>query len=124
MSEMKEQATFQCSHELAVQVEANRAKFDGKYVVNAQNLRKFSEIYDFFCGVADDDGGEVVYLDIHPESKFSNISVEVSTVDLYKGTMKQFIDILQYVDLLEVKPTAADGLLISAGVCNVWEVVK
>jgi len=124
MSEMKERVTFKCARELALQIEEKCAEFDGKYVLNHANMEKFSKVYDFFYAIADEDGGEVRCFDVHPESERANVSIEVSLVDLYKDTLNDFVDILQYVDVLEIKPTTDDGLQIDAGVNGVWEVAE
>ncbi len=124
MSEMKERAAFRYPQELALQIGEKCAEFKGKYVVNNHNMEKFGKVYDFFCRVADEEGGEVRCLDIHPGSAYAHASIEVSLIDLHEDMMKEFVDILQYVEVLEVKPTTSDSLLINAGVNHVWESVE
>ena len=123
MSEMKERELYERAQELALQIEEKRIEFGGEYSVNEHNMDKFRKIYDFFRGLVDNEGGEVRCLDIHPESACASISIETSLIDLHKDAMKQFVDILQYMDVFEVKPTTSDSLLISAGVNHLWETV-
>ena len=118
MSEMK------YARELALQIEEQRMLADGKYVMNEHNMEKFGKVYDFFCALADDDGGKVRGFDIRPEYLYAEISIEVSSVDLHRDEMKQFLEVLQYVDVLDIKATTSDGLLICANVKNLWEAVE
>lgn len=124
MSEMKERITFECGGELARQIEKRWAEFNGKYTVNDCNMEKFSKVYDFFYNLADEDGGEIRCFNIHPETTHASVSIEVSLLDLNGGLMRQFIDILQCVDVFEAKSTASGGLMISASVNQVWEAVE
>lgn len=123
MSEMKEHRTFECHGELASQVERWCSEFDGKYTVNAENMNRFSTVYDYFLQLVDEDGGEVANLDASPESAHANVTIEVSLIDLCKDSMRQFLDVLRGIDVLEAKATDSGSLLISASVNDVWEVV-
>lgn len=125
MSEMNERKVVECAQELATQIENGRTEFGGKYVVNEHNMKKFSKVYDFFRQIADEDGGEVRCFDVHPESVSASVSIEISLLDLYRDSLKQFVDILQYIDVFEASPTDdSDGILITVSVTNVWEDVE
>lgn len=122
MSETKNE-TFECANELADQIHEKRIEFDGKYAVNESNMEKFCKVYDVFYDIADDNGGEVLHIDIHPETIHANVSIEVPLLDLHRDLMKRFVDILEYVDLLEITPTASDSIIIGVNVKEVWEAV-
>lgn len=117
MSEMK------YAHELALQIEEQCAAAQGKYMLNRNNMEKFGKVYNFFCELAEDEDGELSF-GISPEVPHGEVSVRVESVDLRQDGMKQFVDILRYVDKLDVKAASLDDLLICAYVKDIWEVIE
>ena len=123
MSETKELGAIKPESELAHRIEAECAKFKGKYEASVTKLEQLDKVYGFLCYLVKCEDGEIKCLDVNPESNCASIAIEVPLVDLHKDEMKQFIDILQYVDTFDVKTTVDEALLISVGISNVWEVV-
>lgn len=117
MPEMKKRRIIDCTDEL-------EAKSDGKYAVDKRGMDKFTHVYKFFCGLAEEDGGDVECFDMESDPTSAGVSVEVSMVDLYRDSMAQFVETLQYIDVFDVRATESGTLLISAIVSHVWEVVQ
>lgn len=107
--------------ELESQIKEQQELSEGKYSANKQKMLHLCGVYSFFCGVANDEGGEVT-LDFKPENLHAVVHAKVECVDLRREGMRQFLDILQYVDKLDIKATP-DYLLIDAKVNDVWEAV-
>lgn len=122
MSEMKKCVSFACPHDLAIQIEEKFSAYGGKYTVNEHSMEKFGQVYDFFNNLADNNDGDITCLDIQPESVNARIEIEVPPLDLYRDWMKKFVEILQYMDVLDIKPSEFDGIMIGATVNDVWEV--
>lgn len=115
---------FECAHEVALRIEEKCAEVNGKYVVNEHNLESLCKVYDFFRSVSDEEDGKIEILDIRPESGCVIVSVEVSSVDLHRDGMANFVDILQYVNTIDIASTKPDGIVIRVGVKDVWEAVE
>lgn len=108
MSEMKEYGEI-------------KAETDEEYAVNKQNMDKFNQVYKFFCNIAEEDGGDVSCFHVNDNRTSFGVSVEISMLDLYRDSIAQFIEILRYIDVLDVKTTESEGILVSAVVDHVWE---
>lgn len=124
MSETKKCESFVCSHELAAQIEEKCSAYCGKYVVNERNMGRFGLVYDFFSRLASDNDGEIVRLNIDPESINASVEIDVPPLDLYRDGLNEFVDVLQHVDALDISQSDSDGVIIGATVNQTWEVAQ
>lgn len=107
--------------ELESQIKEQQELSEGKYSMNKQKILPLCGVYSFFCGVANDEGGDVT-IDFKPENLHAVVHAKVECVDLRREGMRQFLDALQYVDKLDIKATS-EYILIDAQVNDVWEAV-
>lgn len=118
-----EKETLEFVRDLALKVEEKRKKFEGTYIMNPDNYKRFVEVYTYFRIFAEENEGKLKHLDIAPESIHADVSVEVPIVDLFKDSLHGFVDILSKVDVFGITPTTTDSLLIDASVNYVWKAV-
>lgn len=100
----------------------NKALTEGQSVVNVDNMAKFNAVYDFFCWFAEDNGVEIEKVDVNPQSAQASLSIEVPNVDLHGAGITRFVDVMQYIDVLNVRQTEAGNLMIEVCVNNTWNV--
>lgn len=120
MPENNEKETFEFVKALALKVEESRKKFEGMYVMNPENYKRFVEVYTYFCILAKKNEGELKHFDIAPESIHADVSVDIPTMDFVKDSLHGFVDILSKVDTFGITPTKSDSLLVDASVNYVW----
>lgn len=118
-----DQENYEFAREFGRQVEKMRANFEGIYIINPENYQRFVEVYTYFRRFAEENDGKIAYLDISPESIHADVSVDVPLVDLYKGLLKEFAEILTKIDVFGITPTTTDSMLIGVSVNNVWKAV-
>lgn len=119
---MSEMENFTYIADFDTQLAIEQARDGGRHVMNDTNMSKFKQVCGFFAGLAEENDGEVAYIDISPESVNALVSVKVPNVDMHGDSMKQFSETLWLVDTFEIERVASDSLLINAGVNCVWEV--
>lgn len=125
MSEKRRSGAYAFVDEFARQIEEKSAEFAGKYSVNEQNMDHFKKLCYLFHWIADAEvGGEVKRVDVSPESDRATISIEVPTFELRGNELKQFKDILQFLNTLDFTNTGADSVLIEASMLHVWDVAS
>lgn len=119
---MSEMENFTYIADFYSQLAIEQAKDGGRHVMNKTNMSKFEKVYKFFYGFAEENDGEISYIDISPESTNAIVTVRVPNVDMHGDSMKQFSETLWLLDTFEIERETSDSLLISAGVNCVWEV--
>lgn len=120
--EFQDQQTAQEVKALATQVEAYLAEAASKeYKPQPENLQKFIEVSAFFQTCAKELGGKITFLDFKPAALHAGITMEVPLLDLYQESLQAFVKMAGQADVLGITPTADGGLLVEAGVNQVWQ---
>ena len=120
--EFQDQQAAQEVKALATQVETYLAEAaQREYKPQPENLQKFMEVSAFFQACAKELGGKITFLDFKPEALHAGITMEVPLLDLYQESLQAFAKMASQADVLGITPTADGGLLVEAGVNQVWQ---
>ena len=106
--------------ELAIQMEIQKASFVGTYVIDPENLKRFLQVARILNVIVQDVGGKLMDLDITPQTLHGAISAQVPLLDLYKEFLKDFVVMLEMVDVFGVSPTTNGDMVIEVSINNVW----
>lgn len=124
MSEKNRSSAYAFVDSLALKIEEMAAECAGRYSVNEQNMGNFRKLCYLFHWVTADTGGEVERIDISPDAGIGFISIDVPTFELRGDELKRFIDILQFVNKIDIINTGADSVRVDASVPQIWDAVS
>lgn len=110
--------------DLALEIEKRRKEVDGIYILNPENYSRFMKVFEFLKKFVLENEGNIVGVVTAPEEIHCDIQIEIPILDLYHGTLIEFAEILQKVDVFGITPTTKDTLLIDFTVNDVWKVVQ
>lgn len=114
---------YEFAREFGRQVEKMRANFEGIYIINPENYRRFVDIYTYFRIFAEENDGKVTHLDISPESIHAGLIINLPMIDLQKQELVEFLGFLSKADVLGIESDLTDGISIDITVSYVWKAV-
>lgn len=114
---------FDFAKELADKIEEKKKSFEGVYIIDIDNMRRFADVAVYLSTFAKENDGEMVFLNFDPASIHADVSIDVPIVDLPKKELAKFVDILEKVDVFGATPTASGSLRVDMSVNNVWRAV-
>ena len=111
-------------NDLALEIEKQKKEVDGIYVLNPENYSRFMKVFEYLKKFVLKNEGNIVEVITTPEGIHCDIQITIPILDLYHGTLIEFAEILQKVDVFGITPTTEDTLLIDFTINDVWKVVE
>ena len=108
---------------LALTIEKYKVNFDGKYVLEVENLAKFKKVYQHLKKLMSNNGCKIVHCDITPKNIHGSLAVEISLLDLYKTKLDEFKRILDLVDVFGITPLVNNKIRLDFSVSYIWRAV-
>ena len=101
-------------------IESKIASFEGAYIVNPANYKRFIKVFHYYKALAAETDGVITHFCNQPERIHAGFSVVVPYLDLVKQAVKEYAQILSYVDVLGVEATGDNRIKIDVSVNYVW----
>lgn len=99
-------------------------KFQGTLMVNPLQYKKFIESVKFLKSLVDEMGGTIKEISINPKERHGFVIVEVNIIDIYGEKLKEFINMLNNVDVFGVDPSTNDSLIVGINVNDIYKQVE
>ena len=103
--------------------EYREEKADADYEIVKENYDKFRTVYDCFLKFVHEHDAHIELLDLDPVIKTAGITMIIPMIDLIQDELKEFVNALNLVDVLNIYPSADDKVYIEVVIQNVWEEV-
>lgn len=83
---------------------------------NPETYNKFISIFSFFTKYAYENDAAISWSIVSDNSNHLDVSIEDITIDFSLGTLKEFVEILDYIDRLSVVQGEEDTAILTVSV--------
>lgn len=85
------------------------------------DANKWERVYDFFAQYAEENEGVVKGVSVDHEENRTLVSIEVPNLELRGDALKEFVELLGYINRFKITWISEDSIQVDAGVPGVWE---
>lgn len=94
---------------------------DSDYVIDDEQMRKFSDAYDYFVQMTASHGGKITDLQMKPKDVNGGLTVEFTLLHLYGNDLERFADTIRSMSALSIDATLDGKICISFTIPRVYK---